>query len=85
MQMYQMSNSELLLYKVISVMFMFGMGRPTMGNVYRITGVSMQHLHPRYKPVLREHKWRVSGFVCDGIWRIDVGRRPLWGATRALH
>jgi hypothetical protein len=64
---------------------MFGMGKPTMWNVYRITGVNMQHLHPRYMAVLREQELPVSGFVCEGIWRIDVGRRPMGGATRALH
>jgi len=61
------------------------MDRPTMGNVYRIIGVRMQHLHPRYTAVLGEHEWPVSGSVCDGVWRIDVGRRPLRGATCALH
>jgi len=65
--------------------FMFGMGRPIKGNIYRIIRDRMQHLHPRYTAVLEEHELPVSGCVCEGILWIDVGRRPLGGATRALH
>jgi hypothetical protein len=54
--MYQMSNSDLLLCKVISVMPYVWDGQTDRGKVYRITGVNMQHLHPQYTAVLREHK-----------------------------
>ena len=84
-QMYQMSNSELLMCKVISVMLYVGWADLPWGTYSELYQSECKTFHPRYTAVLREHEWRVSGFVCDGTWRIEVGRRPLCGATRALH